>query len=47
MVKQLHTNESLSIDIDLCQLHYQNLLKIYQKNFIVLNAKMNLRKNQR
>ena len=31
--KQLHTNESLLIALDLCQPHYQVLLKTYLKNF--------------
>ena len=31
MVKQLHTNWSLLIAIDLCQPQYQNLLIIYMK----------------
>ena len=31
MVKQLHTNESFLIALDLCQPHFQNLLTIYLK----------------
>ena len=31
MVKQLHTNQSLLIVLDLCRLHYQVLLIIYLK----------------
>ena len=31
MVKQLHTNQSLLIALDLCQPHYPNLLIIYLK----------------
>ena len=29
IVKQLHTNESLLVALDLCQPHYQNWLNIY------------------
>ena len=39
MVKQLHTNESLLIALDLCQLHYQNLLIIYLK-FLAKNVEI-------
>ena len=31
MIKQLHTNESLVIDFDLCQPHYQVLLILFLK----------------
>ena len=39
MVKQLHTNKSLLIALDLCQLHYQNLLIIYLK-FLAKNVEI-------
>ena len=32
--------KSLLIALDLCQPHYQNLLNIYQKNFIVISAQI-------
>ena len=39
MVKQLHTNSSLLIALDLCQPHYQNLLIILLK-FIAKNVEI-------
>ena len=39
MVKQLDTNKSLLIALDLCQPHYQNLLIIYLK-FIAKNVEI-------
>ena len=38
MVKQLRTNKSLSIALDLYRSHYQNWLNIYQEDFIVVSA---------
>ena len=40
MVKQLHTNSNLLVGLDLCQLHYQNLLDIYQKDFIMISPQI-------
>ena len=40
MVKQLHTNSNLLVALDLCQLHYQNLLDIYQKDFIMISPQI-------
>ena len=40
MVKQLHTNSNLFVALDLCQLHYQNLLDIYQKDFIMISPQI-------
>ena len=40
MVKQLHTNSNLFVALDLCQLHYQNLLDIYQKDFIMISPRI-------
>ena len=39
MVKQLQTNWSLLIGLDLCQSHYQNLLIVYLR-FIVKNVEV-------
>ena len=41
MVKQLHTNQSLLIVLDLCRLHYQVLLIIYLK-FTTKNAEIKI-----
>ena len=38
MVKQRHTKQSFMIALDLYQGHYQILLIIYLKDFIVINA---------
>ena len=38
MVKQLHTNLNLLIVLDLCQLHYQNLLITHLEFLIVQNV---------
>ena len=40
MVKQLHTNSNLLVALDLCQLHYQNLLDIYQKDFTMISPQI-------
>ena len=38
MKKQLHTNLNLLIVLDLCQIHYQNLLITHRKFLIVKNV---------
>ena len=38
MVNQLHRKKNLLIALDLCQAHYQVLLIIYLKDFVVINA---------
>ena len=40
MIKQLRTVQSLLIALDLCRPHYQVLLIIYLKNFIVISVKI-------
>ena len=40
MVKQLRTDFNLLIALHLCQPHYQVLLIIYQKNFIVISVRI-------
>ena len=40
LVKQLRTDYSLLIALDLCRPHYQVLLIIYLKNVIVISAKI-------
>ena len=40
MVKQIHTKSNLLTALDLCQAHYQLLLRIFLKGFIMTNAQI-------